>query len=389
MEDQGSQAFWKAALNAAKIMSEGNFTATEADFAAMCEEQLQRLAPDGAQISGDAALEQSLKEIARQLLRFFVEISLDAEQESRFNEIMAELLQCRTVDDYDEFKISLNLFLNFFRKTLSELEEDRTQLEAFLMDLSASILTLHNTGKSFLQILDEFRSKLEGLDSTQKMEVIQGHLVALAEHIKGQGADLYGSLVEANHRIARLRQQMEKIRVKGSAAQPRQLLDSRAFRDKFRLVLQNTRLQRDNVTLLLLRLQNLTELEGRIGREMSLRLLKHLIAACCQQLHRNDLVSRLEHETLAILLLNTPLTDARGFGDQLLAAVRKLKFRTQSGVHQVEARGGIACCRMHDTVETITRKAMLALEIGAMNDASITTEDEIPPDLMETIYAIY
>jgi len=389
MDDQGSLQYWKAALNAAKIMSEGNFTASETEFADLCAEQLRRSGAADAAPVADAALEQSLKEIARQLLRFFVEISLDAEQESRFNEIMAELLQCRTVDDYDEFKISLNLFLNFFRKTLSELEDDRTQLETFLNDLSASILTLHNTGKSFLQILDEFRNKLEGLDSTQKMEVIQEHLVALSEHIKGQGAELYGSLVEANRRIGRLRQQLEKIRVKGGAAQPRQLLESQAFRDKFRMVLQNTRLQRDNVTLVLLRVQNLADLERQIGHEMSLRVLKHLVAACCQNLHRNDLMSRLEHETLAILLLNTSIANARLFGEQLLAAVQKLKFRAQGGAHQLTVRCGIACCRMHDTTETIIRKAVLALEIGAMNDALLITENEIPPDLLETIYAIY
>jgi len=44
---------------------------------------------------------------------------------------------------------------------------------------------------------------------------------------------------------------------------------------------------------------------------------------------------------------------------------------------------------MHDTTETIIRKAVLALEIGAMNDALLITENEIPPDLLETIYAIY
>lgn len=385
--------YWKAALVANKIMSEGAFSPSEEEFFALCTEHLQRLDPSLqgvlAETAGRDDFKKPLVEIAGQLLECFAVISKDPEQEARFHEVLAELRQCATPDDYDEFKISLNIFLNFYRKTLEEMEQDRLELRRFLEDMGDSIQVLQGTGKDFLELLEDFKLKLESIDSTQKMEVLLGLFVAHCDRIKAQGGELYEQLFRTHRRLVRLRAQLEKIQLKAGGPPPKQLVESRVFREKFRNILQNTRLQRENVTLILCRIQNLGELEERLGGEMLLRILKHVIASFCGLLRKNDLITRLDRDVVAILLTNVPIAGARPLAERLLATVQGLRFRYQDQPYRVNGQFGIAGCRMHDTIETIIRKALLAIDMAPTQDQSVVlTEAEIPPDLLDTIYSI-
>ena len=269
------------------------------------------------------------------------------------------------------------------------MEQDRLELRRFLEDMGESIQVLQGTGKDFLELLEDFKLKLESIDSTQKMEVLLGLFIAHCDQIKAQGGELYEQLFKTHRRLVRLRSQLEKIQLKAGGPPPKQLVDSRAFREKFRNILQNTRLQRENVSLILCRIQNLGELEERLGGEMLLRILKHVIASFCGLLRKNDLITRLDRDVVAVLLANVPLAGARTLAERLLATVQSLRFRYQDQPYRVAGQFGIASCKMHDTIETIIRKALLAIDMAPSPDQPVVvTEAEIPPELLDTIYSI-
>lgn len=395
MVQQDIRVLWRAAWVAARIGSEGAFTLPEEEFVGLCREQIRRVdlamvesSPSPAEQDQEKAA-RTLQEITKQLLRFFIELSREPEQEARFNELLAELSKCRTLDDFEEFKISLNIFLNFFQKTLQDMAEDRNSLQTFLKDLAVSIHTLHKMGKNFLQILEDFQRDLGTIDDTQRMEVMLNFLVTHCATIKTQSESMYERLFEINHQIFRLQEKLEQIRVKDPAAQPGQLLESKAFREKFRYLLQGTRFQRDSVSLILFKLGEFNQLEKDLGGEMLTRIIKHLVSAFTRHLGKNDMICRLDRDILALLFLNATDTDARRLGKSLLATARAMKFRCRGQAFRVKGCLAIASCRMYDTMETVIRKALLELEIGQTGeDLVMVTENEIPPDLMETVYTL-
>ena len=390
MDQQELLHCWKAAYLAAKIASEGTFQGSEEEFQALCNSQWLRgqsqLQPKDPQ-AGRSQAENTLREMVRLLLKFFVGISQDAEQEARFSEILAEFKLCQNPDDLDEFKISLNILLNFFQKTLREIEEDRSELQSFLSDMSSSIHTLQATGNNFLSLLEEFRNRLQSIDDTQKMEIMLGLLVDHCENIRKQGHDLYQGLVESNHRIVRLQQQLDKFRQREYGSQPRQFLDAPVFREKFRHILQPTRLQRNNVCLAVLKLAQMDLVAGQIGRDKVNRIHHHLVSTFARELRRNDLITRLDLDTLAVLLLNDRMETAKPFCEKLLAIVNGMKFRFQEESIRLKGQFGLVSCQMYDTAETMMRKALLAIDLAqSPAGGRVATESEIPPEYMESIY---
>jgi diguanylate cyclase (GGDEF)-like protein len=177
--------------------------------------------------------------------------------------------------------------------------------------------------------------------------------------------------------------------LKAGGPPPKQLVESRTFREKFRNILQNTRLQRENVHLILFRIQNMGELEEHVGGEMLLRILKHIIATFCGILRKNDLLTRLDRDVMAVLLINVTPAGAKDMAGRLQAAIQNMRFRYQDRPYRVIGHLGIASCRMHDTMETIVRKALLAIDMApAPDQPAIVTDAEIPPDLLDTIYSM-
>jgi|GEM_PF-1067445 len=390
MDQKELLQYWKTAYLAAKIASEGAFQSSEEEFYSLCQSQWQHSQahqpPADPQASRSQA-ENTLRDMVRLLLKFFVGISQDAEQEARFGEILAEFKNCQTADDLDEFKISLNILLNFFQKTLREIEEDRAELQSFLSDMSGSIHTLQATGNNFLSLLEDFRNRLETIHDTQKLEVMFGLLVAHCENIRQQGHDLYQSMVESNHRIVRLQQQLDKFRQREYGSQPRQFLDAPVFREKFRHILQTTRLQRNNLCLAVLKLAQMDLVAGQIGRDKVNRIHHHLVSAFCRELRRNDLITRLDLDSIAILLLNDRMETAKPFCEKLLGIVHGLKFRFQEEAIRLKGQFGLVSCQMYDTSETMMRKAILAIDLAQSPPGGrVATENEIPPEYMESIY---
>jgi GGDEF domain-containing protein len=203
------------------------------------------------------------------------------------------------------------------------------------------------------------------------------------DQIKAQGGELYEQLFRTHRRLVRLRTQLEKIQLKAGGPPPKQLVDSRAFREKFRNILQNTRLQRENVSLILCRIQNIGDLEERLGGEMLLRILKHVIASYCGLLRKNDLITRLDRDVLAVLLANVPLAGARALAERLLATLQGLRFRYQGQPYQVTGQFGIAGCRMHAPSDH-HRKALASTRPLA-GPAGRAHRGGIPPELLDDL----
>lgn len=381
---------WKAALTAAKIASEGAFQIGETDFFNLCEEQWKRLSLNGIDENTGRLLplaDGPLASIVRRLLAFFAALSREPEQESRFNELMAELDRCQNTDDYEDFKISLNIFLNFFQRTLQQMDQDHDNLQLLLKDFAVSIQTLHSTGRLFLQILGEFERDLQSVDNTRRLDVMFSGLLSHAASLRSQSEAWQDRLFDLNHQVFKLQEKLLNNQEDRPATQTGQLLDSHTFRQKFRYVLQSTRFQRENVSLVYLHLANGGEVEEQAGASSFRTALKHVAATCIRFLRKNDLLCRYDRDTFALLFLNMSLQEAREMGEDLLAAVDSLRFRCRQSSFRFNASLGISVCGIYDTMEVMFRKAQLAVEIAESGSGSpLATEKDIPPDLLDALY---
>ena len=272
---------------------------------------------------------------------------------------------------------------------VDEMAHDRETLQTLLFDLASSINLLQDSGKNFLHQIEEFQKSLKNIDNTQTLEAMINQIVGKSSQILKQGEDLAKQLYEINHRTFKLQTELEKMQTKSTSKLACQLLDSRTFRQKFRYILQNTRYQKGNIALLLFKFSNMSQLEEEIGQDMVLNMLKHILLKFSKFCRKNDLMTRIERDTIALLLLNAPNDGASAIAEKMIFALKKMKFTFQGKKFSARGRIGIAFCNMKDTANTIIRKALLAVEIGEMKDfAPIITEKDIPPDFMDTLYSV-
>jgi diguanylate cyclase (GGDEF)-like protein len=215
-----------------------------------------------------------------------------------------------------------------------------------------------------------------------KVDSISQELIALRANCNGPKdhavVDAVSRIVQVNEELTQqlseakleLGRQAETIEAQASAAMAdlvTGLPNRRGFDDELRRRLAQWQQQETPVSVLMIDVDNLQDLERQHGKEAADEVLRGIAGVLTESMRAMDLIARYDDDQFAVALPGTRLPEAQSAAERLRAAVAEREFHVGETPVKITISQGVAEAQAGDNMGSLLERTSVAL--AASHDA--------------------
>lgn len=242
---------------------------------------------------------------------------------------------------------------------------ERRQYErarATVSQLFQTILATLDSARELCGLLEKCPQQAFDLEQVRQLDQRRGGLLEALSRVMIRFAPLPAPAEAAEPEAPRI-VPLNVNWLKGSIDSATELPDRAMFESNLALMLQTGSAANRDSAVLLVRVDKMSALVGRIGKPNADKLMKRLAGLVCRAVRDDDLVCRCNGETLGIMFPGLDMQAAARLGRVIRDSVRNHHFHTGEAGPEVFLTASFGCtpCRPDENVELVLNRAFDAV----------------------------
>ncbi|MBM6550013.1 GGDEF domain-containing protein [Marinomonas ostreistagni] len=235
--------------------------------------------------------------------------------------------------------------------------EHKDRLEQLVQALSSNTNHLQKNLADLNQVVHKSQRVLRRADREEHLETVLSYLDKGTQKARQEAVQFAKSLDEVQSEITQLRAELEAIRSNVDLDPMTQLLNYKGLERQLYDALLSAE---DDLSLLILDIDNLKDLNTQHGKRAGTALITHLGHILSKRSTENTSIARIEGGTFAILLHEATLDNAIEYAEDLRLHLNKQRLKSRNGegiIEQIKVSIGVATVIGEETPTELIARA--------------------------------